>query len=212
MKKIFILSLLLFSLILSASAQSLTNIFLNIPDDIAFGLAAEDKDQLIAATMDTSDVVIENVFEGETKRLALSDDYIALQTSEAGTVQIKLLPLINDSKIICVIKTVCGKACDSQMSFYTTNWTPVPQSELMPVKDISWFLKSDSDKNSDDYKYAILAATSMFPVKLNLAPDSLTLTAVYEPEKYLSEEDSKKLKPFLTNQPKNFNWNKTAFR
>jgi hypothetical protein len=58
---------------------------------------------------------------GEIKKLEQSSDYLKIKTSDAGTTQLKMLPVAKDSSIVCIIKTVCAEACDSHISFYTTN-------------------------------------------------------------------------------------------
>lgn len=195
---------------INLSAQDVTAIFANVPDDVVYNLSPEDKIVLTSNPTDTA-VQIENSLEGITKRLAISADYIALQTSEAGTVQIKLLPLINDSKIICVINTVCGKACDSQIRFYNTNWVALDKTALFAKKALSWFLKPDNDTTNENYKNA-LTIVNKLPVKLTLNATDLTVKAEYDAQNHLTKEDYDALKPYLTEQPKTFTWNRTAFQ
>lgn len=195
----------------SISAQDLNSVFLTIPDEILLGLTVEDKNKLISQPNGTDTITVENALGGNIKRLDISRDYISLETSKIGNLQIKVLPLVNNSKIICVIKTVCGKACDSNVRFYTTDWTLVSQAGLSPEKDLSWFLKSDIDKNIEEYKNATVVL-DMNPVKFILSPDNLTLTAQSGLKEYLSSEDYKKIKPFLSDQGKVFTWDKISFK
>ncbi|MDL2302908.1 DUF3256 family protein [Dysgonomonas sp. OttesenSCG-928-D17] len=199
--------------ILTVSAQEIGSVLLPMPESIVFGLEAAQKNLLISDTKDTTQIVVDRGTYGDMKRLAISPDYIALQTSEAGTIQIKLLPLINDSKIVCLVKTVCGSngVCDSQMQFYTTTWIPIPQTDLLPAKNKDWFIKPDVDRQSQDFINAY-AALDMTPMKFTLSPNTTSLTAEYDIKDYLSEEDYKKIEPYLTGEPKVFTWDKSSYK
>lgn len=210
MKRIALILSLIAITVFSVKAQELESIILSMPSDIVLGLDASQKDRLVANMKDTAEITVEREIIGSVKRLAVSPDYISLETSEAGTTQIKLLPLINDSKIICVVKTVCGKACDSRIKFYTTKWLPINQ-ELFPKKDKEWFIKPDADRNSQEFKNAY-AGLNMNPIKMSLSPDNTTLEASYDIKNYLPEEDYKKIEPFLIEGPKTFEWDKISYK
>lgn len=210
MRKI-IYTILLFIATTSISSQEISSVFLSMPDNIIFGLEAAQKDLLISNPDDTTDLKIDRGTFSELKRLAISADYISLQTSDAGTTQIKLLPLINDSKIICVVKTVCGKICDSQVQFYTTKWLPIVQGELLPKINKDLFIKADSDRNSQDFENAY-KYLDMNPFKIELSPTDTSMKITYDIKDYLSEEDYKKIQPFLIEEPITLAWDKTSYK
>lgn len=209
------LVLSLFSLFVSLAVvkaqDNLTSVFYALPDAVISGLSVEMKDKLIANPTDTAEVAVMTDIYDSIKRLAITDDYIMLQTSPVGTIQIKLLPLINESKIICVIHTVCAGVCDSHISFYTTKWTPIAQTDLFPAKNIGWFIKSDADKDSQEYKNA-LSALDMNPMKYTMSAKDSSISVEYDIKGYLSEDDYKKLAPFLTGEPKVFAWDKISYK
>ena len=210
MRKI-IYTILLFIVTTSISSQEISSVFLSMPDNIIFGLEAAQKDLLISNPNDTTDLKIDRGTFSELKRLAISADYISLQTSDAGTTQIKLLPLINDSKIICVVKTVCGKICDSQVQFYTTKWLPIVQGELLPKINKDLFIKADSDRNSQDFENAY-KYLDMNPFKIELSSADTSMKITYDIKDYLSEEDYKKIQPFLMEEPITLTWDKTSYK
>lgn len=210
MKKVLLILSFICLTVFSANAQELENVILSMPNSIVLGLEAAQKDRLVANVKDTAQIVVERETIGAVKRLAISPDYISLQTSEGGTTQIKLLPLINDTKIICVVKTVCGKVCDSQIQFYTTKWLPIAQ-DLFPKETKDWFIKPDADRNSQDFKNAY-AALDMTPIKIILLPGSTSLEASYDIKNYLSEDDYKKIQPFLIEGTKTFEWDKISYK
>ncbi len=211
MKKIIFTILFTMLVTLSISAQEIGGVVLSIPENIIFGLETAQKDLLTSNPKDTTRITIDRGTLGVVKRLSISTDFISLQTSEAGTTQIKLLPLINDSKIICVVKTACGKICDSQIEFYTTKWLPISQADLFPKKNKDWFIKVDADRNSQEFKNAY-AALDMNPMKMSLSGTDTSITLTYDIKKYLSEDDYKKIQPFLIVEPKVFTWDKISYK
>ncbi|MDR2954240.1 MAG: DUF3256 family protein [Prevotella sp.] len=210
MKRLTFIILVLSCLSYSGHAQDISNIFLHVPSSVILGLDASQKDMLVANPESTSEVVVKRGSHGDVKRQAISSDFISLKTSDAGTIQIKLLPLINDSKIICVVKTACSKMCDSQIEFYTTKWIPISQT-LFPAKNKNWFIKSDADRESQDFKNAY-AALDVNPMVITLSPTGTTLSISYDIKNYLSEEDYKKIQPFLTEKPREFIWDKISYK
>jgi len=209
-RTIFIIFTLLTSYI-SVSAQDIETVLLNMPDGIIAGLETTHREQLLLNPQDTASITVSRGELGTAKRKAISSDYIEIQTSEIGTTQIKLLPLINDSKIICVVKTVCAKVCDSQMQFYTTSWMPIPQKELFPEKNKEWFFKKNIDRNDQDFQNAY-ASVDMSPMKIRLSPNDTSLIVYYELEKYLSVEDYKKIESYIAKEPKVFSWDRSSFK
>lgn len=194
-----------------AVAQDLTSVFLNIPENILFGVNAEGKDKLIANTSDSAKVIIQSTIDAEIIRDTLTDDFIKIQTSSVGTLQIKLLPLVNNSKIICLVKTVCGEVCDSYTEFYATDWTPLKNTNLMPEPSMDWFIKNDADRNSLEFKNAY-AALTMIPLKVEISEGSPTLQVYCDIKGYLSQEDYENFEPFFTDAPKILTWDKASFK
>lgn len=198
--------------IASLSAQDMTSVFLSTPENMLFGINAEGKDKLIAAPNDSSIVEVDSELNGKVKRLKISDDYISLQTSDAGTLQIKLLPLVNESKIICLVKTVCGKACDSQINFYSTNWVPLENvSNLIPKINSDLFIKADTDRTDENFINAF-AAIDMIPIKMDFDTKDTSLKVTLDIENYLSKSDFDKISTYLIDSPLIFHWDKTSFK
>lgn len=210
MKKIvYTFSLLLIGLV--AQAQNIAPLVIAMPDDMLIGVTLEQRKQLIAPEKDTAQTVVVNAVGDTIKRLGFTDDYIALQTSKVGTLQVKLLSLVNNSQIIGVITTVCGPACDSRIDFYTTDWNPLGQPDLFPQINKDIFLKGDIDRTSDDFLNAY-ASLDMTPVKLNFSSSDKNIVATYDIKNYLSKDDYKKLEPFLKETPQVYTWDKFAYK
>lgn len=211
MKKITaIIIFILFALGLFAQ-DSINAVILSMPNKIIDGLEAAQKDLLVSNPEDTAVVTISTNIYPEMKRTSISDNYVRIQTSEVGDVQIKLLPLINDSRIICVVTSVCGQICDSEIAFYTTDWKPIETSTLFPDIKIKSFIKPDADINSDAYKNAI-SVLDINPVKITLSANDDNLTLEYDIKRYLAESDYVKLESFLIKEPVYLYWDKVSFK
>lgn len=212
MKKILFI-LLLFSPFVGINAQDMAALVVTMPDNMIIGTTLEQKKELAVSESDSIEkkVYIINSVGDSIERLSYTDDYIALKTSDAGTLQIKLLPLVNNTNIIGVITTVCGQICDSRIDFYTTSWQPLDKSTLFPEIDKSLFFKQDVDKNTLDYKNA-MASVDMTPVKLSFSEKDKNITAEYQLQSYLSPDEYKALEPYLLMQPKTFVWDKFAYK
>ncbi len=211
MKKVFG-AILLIAGLLPVSAQDIKSVFLNIPDKMLFGVDNEGKNALVANPSDTVFVEVLSAFNGNVRRTAISDNFIALRTSSAGTLQIKLLPLVNNSKIICVVNTVCGKACDSKIRFFDTDWKPLPgSSALFPSLTTDLFINPDTDRTSQDFVNAF-AVLDMTPVKVELDANDMSAKVSLDIGNYLSKEDYDKIKPFLIETPRVYNWDMASFK
>lgn len=209
-KLLFLFLVFLANLSVHAQSEDISSVFISMPDDFFMGLDTGLRTELIASP-DSANITVETQIGGEIKRVALTNDYIALKTSNIGTLEIKLLPLVNNSNIIAVVNTVCGPACDSNIDFYTTSWASLPQGDLFPVKDKNWFLskKADIDNNVLDNISAIL---DMNPIKLSLSPDNTDIKAEYDIQKYLSSDDYKTISPLLLKDPLVFKWDKLSYK
>ena len=187
-------------------AQKIDDVFKTMPDSLLPGLSEDNK---IMMLVDTAKTIIPFGM-GNFEKLSHSDSFLNIQTSRVGTTQIKLLPLINNSKIVCVIKTVCSDICDSQISFYTTDWKELQKNSLLPGVSIESFFDS-SKKGSDSYKFA-LSLPDISPVKAWFENGGDDLMFGLDLSSYLPREDKDQMKPFLKTDKVVLKWNKTRFQ
>ena len=212
MKKILSALFILLPLI-STKAQDIAALVVTMPDNMTIGVTVDQKKERAVAETDSIEkkVFVINAVGDSIERLAYSDDYISLKTSDAGTLQIKLLPLVNNTNIVGVITTVCGDLCDSRIDFYTTSWQPLDKSTLFPTINKDSFLKKDIDRNSVDYVNAS-APVDLTPVTYNFSEKDKNITVEYQLENYLAADDYKAIQPYLNTEPKIFEWNKFAYK
>lgn len=211
MNKLLTTILLSFGLVSAVLAQDINAVFKKMPRDIVYGLSPDLNEMLLDNPKDTTKFVATAIYES-IKRKAINPDFISLQTSKVGTTSIRLLPLINESKIVCVVQTVDGTIADSRIKFYTEKWEPIDGSDLLPQeRDVNWFIKSDVDQSSEKFIHA-MATLTMLPMKYVLSETEPTLSIEFEPKGFLSIEDYKNIEPYLTKEPKVLKWDKVRFK
>ena len=122
----------------------------------------------------------------------------------------KLLPLVNNTFVICQVVTVNGPVADSRVSFISPDWILLDATDMLTPVAADWFIREAADKSSVTY----IESTSRLDMDLfrfQLNPDDYTLTLTYTTPEYLDKETQKKLKPFLKDAPKVFTWKKSSF-
>jgi hypothetical protein len=191
-------------------AQDMKALFSSMPDSFIPQLETAWRKDLADLYQTGKEAKLKNIMNGDSELLELTADYLMLQVSPSSYVELKMLPLINNTYIICMIRTVAGPAPDSRVAFYTTEWQPLESSALLTPCETNWFIKEEADKESDAY----LDAVSRLDIDLvgyRLSADKPIIAAVYTTPSYLGEEERKRLKPFLKDQPRIYTWNKSSF-
>src|SRR5690554_5475125 len=108
--------------------QTIDTVFKTMPIEFLPAFSDANKTMLL---MDTSLSVIPYPL-GKIERLEYTDTFLSLKTSDVGTLQLKLLPLVNNTLIISVVKTVCSNVCDSEIRFFTDKWEEIDKNNLLP--------------------------------------------------------------------------------
>jgi hypothetical protein len=186
-------------------------VFIAMPDRYIPQLESAWRKDLVDLYGSGKEARLKNTMNGYSQLIKLTSDYLLLQTTERSIVEMKLLPLVNNTYIICMVTTVNAPASDSRINFYTTEWVPLAVSDLIAPVSADWFIKEDADKDSDAYKDAI-AHLDMDLIKYQLSPDNQTLEALYTTPSYLSPEERAGITPFLKDTPKVYTWEKFQFR
>ena len=209
--KRFYLALLFVLYALGGYAQDMATLFSSMPDQYIVQLESAWRKDLIDLYNSGKEARLQNTMNGYSVLEKLTSDYLLLQSTERTTIEMKMLPLVNNTYIICMITTVSGPAPDSRIAFYTTDWQPLEALDLYAPVEAGWFIREGANKNSD----AFLDATSrldMDLVRYSLSPDANTLTATYATPLYLSKEEREKVQPFLKDEPKVYMWERSHFQ
>lgn len=208
--KRLILFILFCACVTGVKAQEMDALFVSMPNRYIPQLDDAWRKDLIDLYNSGKEAKLKNTMAGFSTLEKLTSDYLLLQTTERSTVEMKLLPLVNNTYVICMITTIKGPIPDSQVEFFTTDWEPLSSSDLFTPVTADWFIQEDADRNS----LAFIEATSRLDMDLihyTLSPDDLTLTATYTTPLYLEKEAQEKVKPFLKENPRIYHWKKSHF-
>jgi len=195
---------------LGASSQNMDALFELMPDQYIPQLENAWRKDLVDLFNAGKEAKLKNTMNGFSSLKALTNNYLLLQVTESSTVEMKLLPLINNTNVICMVTTVNGPVPDSQIRFFSPEWKLLNPTDLITLVDADWFLKENIDKNDLSYLEAS-SHVNMYLRKMTLSPDNLTLTVEYTTPQYLDKDTRKKLELFLKSEPKVYVWNKSHF-
>ena len=196
---------------LSATAQNMKSVFVSMPDSIAPLLTQTNKEDCIDFLDSNMKAVVKNRFGNEAEMKALTENYVLMQTSPVGTLEMKLLPLNDSTNVVCMVKTVCASACDSEVHFYTSDWSKKLDAKnfLQTPEADAFFLPNDTLTDED---ILIRKKADMHLMKVSLSKDDASLTYIYSTPDYLNKEDREKLLPHLRKEPIVLRWQDGKFR
>ena len=209
MRKIFLFITILLTT-LTLRAQDIASLFVEMPRDILFVLTDNNRKDMVDLYVNGKEAEVLNAMRGDSKLIQLNENYIKLQLTTQNTVEIKLLPLINKTQIICVVQTACAPVCDSQISFYTTQWEPIENKGLVKPFTFQDFLNT-TGIDTEKRKNALTSLDTHF-FRYQLSPDDNNLSIFYTAPEYLGIEERKAIEPYLTQKPLVQHWNNTRFQ
>lgn len=209
--KQLLLSILLSVFVFGVRAQEMDAIFAAMPDQYVPQLENAWRKDLVDLYNSGKEAKLKNMMNGFSTLKKLTDDYLLLEVTERSSVEMKLLPLVNNTHVICMVTTVYGPVPDSQIEFFTTGWEPLHAADLITPVSTDWFIKDGVDRNSISFVEAT-TRLDMDLVKYSLDPDNQTLTAEYTTPQYLGKQDRKKVEDYLKNEPKVYTWEKFHFK
>ena len=133
MKKLIYL-FLVWGCTLSVAAQDMKKVFIAMPDSLTPLLTKVNKEDCIDFLASNMKAEIKNRFDKSSEMKVLTEDYLQMQMTENSTLEMKLFPVNDSVKIVCMVKTVCSSACDSEIRFYDTSWKKeFPKSDYLQL-------------------------------------------------------------------------------
>lgn len=210
MKRVLIIVWLAFC-VFQLKAQNMAEVFVSMPDEYVPQLEDAWRKDLVDLYNSGENAQLKNNMNGTSRLVKLTKDYLLLESTERTTLELKLLPLVNNTFVICKIITVKAPVADSRIAFFSPDWKPLNASDLLEPVMAGWFIREDADKTS----IAFQESTSRLDMDLfeyKLSPDDYTLTQIYTTPQYTDKETQKKLRPFLKDSPKVYTWTKSYFK
>jgi hypothetical protein len=195
----------------SAFAQDMKSVFVAMPDSITPLLTKVNREDFIDFLDSNMKAEVKNRFGNVAEMKVLTDDYTLVQTSEVGTLELKLLPVNDSTKVVCMVRTVCASACDSDVRFYSSDWKEELEADIFLQKPSvnAFFLPNDTISEEGAL---ICKKADMHLMKASLSKDDTSLAFLYMTPDYLNKEDKEKLLSYLRKDPIVLRWQDGKFR
>lgn len=209
MKKYILASFIVLTFIVSVQAQTASEVFTKMPISLMLSLSNSSRLDLLDMQKAGKAAIIKNEFGDSCSIEQLADDYLQLKSGTSST-EIILLPMINDSKVVCLIQTECAPICDSRIEFYSTSWKQLDAKAFINPVNKEWFIKENV--NLDDTTiYDNYIALSIPLMQFHYDKEKKVLTQTYTTLSYLNVEDREKMDAYLKSEPKTYQWTLTRF-
>ena len=197
----FFTIVLLVAPLLGVFAQDMRSLFVNAPDSVFPLLTRSNREDCVDFIDAGMRARVTNRLDGKSELLSLTPSFLELKSSEASTVQMRLLPFEGDT-VVAVVRSVCAEACDSRISFYKRDWSRADIPFSRPAVGDFFIPATDSL----DY---CLARCDIYLVSLSLSPTDEVLVAEYTMPAYMNAEDARVIAPRL--RPVRFRWSGVRF-
>ena len=197
--------------ILSVFGQDMKTVFVAMPDSLTPLLTKVNKEDCIDFLASNMKAEVKNRFDKPAEMKVLTEDYMQLQMTESSTLEMKLLPLNDSIKVVCMVKTVCASACDSEIHFFSSDWKEELSSADFLQKPSQDAFLVQADSTSEEYVLARKSADVNL-MKAVLSKDDASLTFYYTTPDYMNKETREKLEPYLRNDPVVLQWQDGKFR
>ena len=146
-----------------------------------------------------------NSMKGQSRILALSDQAISIQLTEASQLDIATLPAGSDT-LIAVINTVATPAPDSKLTIFTPGWKSDITATAFTRPAVKDWLTAEGKKNAQDVESLV----PFMLINYSYDPASATLTLTNNTASFMSDDIyslvADYLKPQLT-----YKWNGRKF-
>ena len=192
-------------------AQNMKSVFIAMPDSIAPLLTQVNKEDCVDFLDSNMKAEVTTRFGGTAEMKVLTEDYVFLQTTPSSALEMKLLPVNDSTKVVCMVKTVCASACDSEIHFYTSDWKEKMAVGIFLQKpeQEAFYLPNDS---LTEESVLVRKKADMHLMKASLSKDDASLTFIYTTPDYLNKEDKKQMLRLLDPNPVVFQWKDGKFR
>lgn len=207
MKKLIVL-LTVLVLAMSASAKSLRDMWVTMPDSLLPTLNANLRLELVELRDMGVKAEVKNLLGSDCVIDTLTTDYLQLTSSKAAFVQMKMLPRNGKDSILCVVKTFAAPEKESNLRFYQQDWTELDKAQLLAegeLEDVSKWLAAKSDTMNVDH-YRELIEPRMYFAELSLQDDTIVFQLSLP---LVSEEEKMKLNAII--MQRKLKWNGERF-
>lgn len=191
-------------------AQEVRKAFVNMPDSILPILTKVNRADCIDFLDSNMRAEVKNRFDQQSEMTRLTTDYIAMQLSPQSRFEMKILPITDTTHVICTIRTVCSKACDSQLQFYTSDWAPLNPSKFITLPSSMDFVPETIPSQVADTLATpwenLCAEADILLMQASLSDTTSTLTFHYTTPQYMGKESAARFIPLLKTETVSYDW------
>ena len=191
-------------------AQDIASVFTAMPNQYIPQLEDAWRKDLVELYRSGKEARLKNTMHGYSTLLNSTDDYLCLRTTDRSVVEMKLLPLVNNTFVVCMVTTVEGPVADSRIAFFTTDWAFLPKADLLSMPEGTWFIKEGAE--TDEAYPELKAALDMDLFRYQLSATENTLSITYTTLLYVEDKIKERLQPFLQAEPLCLRWQHGHFR
>lgn len=171
------------------NAQTMKEVFLAMPNSVLPLLSKDNRADFIDFLASKMKARVKNAYNENSYMDTLTTDYTHIRLTAVSDVTLKLLPLTDSTKVICMVHTYHSDAGDSKISFFDTKWHSLDSNNFLTVPEVNDFLISG---NEDTLQLA-KSKLDVPMIVASFSPASSDLKFVYDTA-YLSQEDKKAVK------------------
>ena len=198
MKKILIIICFL-TCWLGVSAQSLREVWIEMPDSILPYLSKSQRTELADYVEMKAEPAVLSTFGDSVRIERMTNNYLLLKANEATRLEIKLL----DNNTLALVQTWMAPAAESKLSLFNLQWQP--KEAVVAYK--ANIVKPDSMSDEDFSDLKTLMSPRLKEYRLSADNNSLSVSWNYP---LLSKKDVKRVTEIL--KPQVLNWTGKDFR
>lgn len=198
MKKILIIICFL-TCWLGVSAQSLREVWIEMPDSILPYLSKSQRTELADYVEMKAEPAVLSTFGDSVRIERMTNNYLLLRANEATRLEIKLL----DNNTLALVQTWMAPAAESKLSLFNLQWQP---KEAVVDYKVN-IVKPDSMSDEDFADLKTLMSPRLKEYRLSADNNSLSVSWNYP---LLSKKDVKRVTELLKSQV--LNWTGKDFR
>ena len=198
MKKILIIICFL-TCWLGVSAQSLREVWIEMPDSILPYLSKSQRTELADYVEMKAEPAVLSTFGDSVRIERMTNNYLLLKANEATRLEIKLL----DNNTLALVQTWMAPAAESKLRLFNLQWQP---KEAVVAYKLN-IVKPDSMSDEDFADLKTLMSPRLKEYRLSADNNSLSVSWNYP---LLSKKDVKRVTELL--KPQVLNWTGKDFR
>ncbi len=202
-KILFIIAIVGF---VNANAQDINTLFIGMPDSISPLLTKVNRQDFADFLASDMKAEVKNRFGGNSEMLELTNDYLKINTTSVSSEEMKLLPVNDSVKVICLVRTFKAPAADSDIKFYSTDWKELPSEKFLKFPEQNDFYITSPDSIGD---VANKADMSLIKAELSLSDNIISF--YFTTPDYLDKESAEELKKYVSDKPLVYRWREGRF-